>query len=114
MNVVVDVNVDASIDRSPLDPFVPSGGQSLRRLCLTILVLLSAHPAFASQAERRSPVVAAVERVRPAVVNISTTQLVEREVASFPQFRDPMFDEFFRDFFALRRQRFTRATRSAC
>ena len=85
------------------------GGQSSRRLWLTILLLLATHPAIASgPAERRSPIVEAVERVRPAVVNISTTQVVEQEVAPFPQFRDPMFEEFFRDFFAPRRQRFTR------
>ena len=58
-------------------------------------------------AERRSPVVVAVERVAPAVVNIATAEVVERQVAPFPGFQDPFFDQFFGDFFEPRRQRFT-------
>jgi Do/DeqQ family serine protease len=51
---------------------------------------------------RRNRVVEAVERVSPAVVNISAQQVVE-EPAPFPTFRDPFFEEFFRDFFEPRR-----------
>ncbi|MCW5893420.1 MAG: trypsin-like peptidase domain-containing protein [bacterium] len=48
---------------------------------------------------RRSAVVMAVERAGPAVVNISSDQIVERRGGSpFPFRGDPFFDEFFRDF----------------
>jgi Do/DeqQ family serine protease len=70
----------------------------------SLLLLASA----SGGAERRSAVVIAVERVAPAVVNVSTEQVVEREVAPFPGWRDPMFDQFFRDFFEPRRRRMTR------
>ncbi len=47
---------------------------------------------------RKTPVVEAVEKVGPAVVNISSRETLERR--SFPNFRmDPLFEEFFRDFF---------------
>jgi Do/DeqQ family serine protease len=62
----------------------------------------------ASAANRRSEVVEAVERVAPAVVNVSTAQVVEQEVAPFPMWRDPNFDQFFRDFFESRRRPLTR------
>ena len=48
------------------------------------------------------------ERVAPAVVNVSTAQVVEQEVAPFPMWRDPTFDQFFRDFFESRRRPLTR------
>jgi len=55
---------------------------------------------------RRTPVVIAVEKASPAVVNISTQQIVERQVRPFPEFRDPLFEDFFRDFFEPRRERY--------
>ena len=61
--------------------------------------LLAAAVARADDGERRTPIVRAVERASPAVVNISTEQVVELR-------SDPMFDEFFHDFFDARpRQR---------
>ena len=53
---------------------------------------------------RRTPIVDAVERARPAVVNISAEEVVFR--------RDPVFDQFFRDFFELRppERKFTRTS----
>jgi Do/DeqQ family serine protease len=63
-----------------------------------------------TQAERRSPVVQAVEQASPAVVNISTTQIIEQEISPSTRFRDPFFDQFFRDFFEPRRQRYTRTS----
>jgi serine protease Do len=48
--------------------------------------------------ERRSPVVEAVEKAGPAVVNIRTEQLVKRGSSPFFGFSDPFFDEFFREF----------------
>jgi serine protease Do len=59
---------------------------------------------------RRSLVVQAVERASPAVVNISTEEVVERRGSPFPFPQDPFFDEFFRDFFDARPQRFTRTS----
>ena len=41
---------------------------------------------------RRTPIVEVVERVGPAIVNISTEQLVQAPAS-------PFFDEFFEDFF---------------
>ncbi len=53
----------------------------------------------AGNEERRTPVVRAVERASPAVVNISTEQVVVLR-------SDPFFDQFFSDFFDARpRQR---------
>jgi Do/DeqQ family serine protease len=61
-----------------------------------VLDVLGGSPARA--AERRTPVVEAVERASPAVVNISTEQTVVVQ--------DPFFNEFFNDFFEARpRQR---------
>jgi serine protease Do len=50
-------------------------------------------------ADRRTPVVIAVEKAGPAVVNISTEKIITRRSDPFFEFRDPMFDEFFRDWF---------------
>jgi serine protease Do len=54
-------------------------------------------PGFAETSSlRRTPTVIAVEKVSPAVVNISTEKIV-RQRSSFG-FSDPFFDQFFRDF----------------
>ena len=45
---------------------------------------------------RRTPIVIAVEKASPAVVNISTEQIVRSRAYGFS---DPFFDQFFRDFF---------------
>jgi serine protease Do len=55
---------------------------------------------------RRSLVVQAVERASPAVVNISTEQVVEGRGSPFPTPRDPFFDDFFHDFFDSRPRRY--------
>lgn len=55
---------------------------------------------------RRTPVVEAVGKVGPAVVNISTETVVTRQTSPFPAFRDPLFEEFFRDFSEPRVQRY--------
>src|SRR3990172_12690112 len=49
--------------------------------------------------ERRTPVVVAVERVSPAVVNINTEEVVSQRVNPFSGFGDEFFDQFFQDFF---------------
>ena len=48
--------------------------------------------------ERKSPVVEAVAKAGPAVVNIRTEEIIKRRVTSFFGFADPFFDEFFREF----------------
>ena len=53
---------------------------------------------------RMSPVVLAVKRSAPAVVNISTLQ-VRRRANPFARYRNPLTDEFFRDFFGRRQPR---------
>jgi serine protease Do len=58
---------------------------------------------------RRSLVVQAVERLSPAVVNISAEQTVI-ERSPFPPPVDPFFDQFFRDFFDTRPRRSTRTS----
>ncbi len=54
-------------------------------------------PVLAQDANRRSPVVLAVERASPAVVSIIAAQVVERRSSPFSG--NPFFDDFFRDFF---------------
>ncbi|HYR95219.1 MAG TPA: trypsin-like peptidase domain-containing protein, partial [Candidatus Binatus sp.] len=78
-------------------------------LTLALLLLPAAH-AGARGAEsdpvRRSLVVEAVEKAGPAVVNVSTEQVVERRASPFPFPQDPFFEEFFRDFADPRPRRF--------
>ena len=57
------------------------------------LCALLGSAARADEAARRTPVVRAVERAGPAVVNISTERVVVQTL------RDPFFDPFFEDFF---------------
>jgi serine protease Do len=80
---------------------VPAMHRALLVVLATVCTLVPGRSPSArdDDAERRTPVVRAVERASPAVVNISTEQIVELR-------SDPMFDEFFRDFFDARpRQR---------
>jgi len=62
------------------------------------LMLLPGVPALAS--ERETPVVRAVQKVSPAVVNISAEVQVRTRVNPFGSFgANPFFDNFFKDFF---------------
>jgi len=72
--------------------------------------LLLAAPGRGAETDplRRSLVVQAVERAGPAVVNVSTEEVVEQRGSPFPFPQDPFFDEFFRDFRDPRPRRFTR------
>ncbi len=63
-------------------------------LFITFNVSLSIHAKTSDL--RRTPIVLAVERTSPAVVNISTEQIVQAR--SRYGFSDPFFDQFFRDF----------------
>ncbi|UCE33867.1 MAG: Do family serine endopeptidase [Deltaproteobacteria bacterium] len=56
---------------------------------------------------RENAVVRAVRKVSPAVVNISTSKLVERGVSPFFSFEnDDFFNRFFRDFFEPRKRQY--------
>jgi len=81
-----------------------------RRVVVLALIGQICTSVWASESSRRSPVVKAIDRVGPAVVNISTEQVIEQQVQPFQGFRDPLFDDFFRDFFEPRRQRMTRTS----
>lgn len=59
---------------------------------LVALGILASARAAAGPAERRSPVVVAAEKVKSAVVNISTEALVQRRTTEL----DRIFEEFFR------------------
>lgn len=74
---------------------------------LAVLAVLLAGPARADDPFlRRTATVGAVEKVGPAVVNITTEQVVRRRRSARMR-GDPFFDRFFRDFFEPRlRQRF--------
>src|SRR2546428_4462544 len=77
-----------------------------------LLIAALALPAVAaargaeSDPARRSLVVEAVEKASPAVVNVSTEQIVEQRRSPFPFPQDPFFEEFFRDFVDRRPGRF--------
>ncbi len=79
-------------------------------LILTALALAAAQARAAApetDPARRSRVVEAVERASPAVVNISAEQTVIQRPMPFA---DPLFDDFFRDFFDTRPRRSTRSS----
>ncbi|TYO99488.1 serine protease Do [Geothermobacter ehrlichii] len=61
-----------------------------------LLVLVSASGSLASL--RRTPVVEAVEKAGPAVVNIRTEQIVQRRGSPFFGFGGSFFEDFFREF----------------
>ena len=66
------------------------------------IVLISDGPLFAHSEKysRETPVVRAVRKVSPAVVNISSEYEVRKQVSPFSGYRmDPFFDSFFKDFF---------------
>ncbi|MBW1612702.1 MAG: hypothetical protein JRJ57_01735 [Deltaproteobacteria bacterium] len=75
---------------------------SFRLFCVFLLsFLLFPHLSLGDQvSSRENPIVRAVRKVSPAVVNISTSKLVERRANPFfPQENDDFFNRFFRDFF---------------
>ena len=71
-----------------------------QRALIAIALLWIAVPAGAEDPFlRRTVAVRAVEKVGPAVVNITTERVVTRGNPFRPFARDPLFDRFFRDFF---------------
>ena len=73
-------------------------------ILFTFLFLLFAAvfapPGWSLKNERESPVVRAVRKVSPAVVNISSSYAIRKRANPFSGFgMDPFFEEFFKDFF---------------
>ncbi len=75
---------------------------------MAVAVLMAAQPVFSAPGEslRVTPVVKAVQKTAPAVVNITVTRIVERGISPFGQMfgRDP-FDSFF-DGFPAQKQKY--------
>jgi len=75
-------------------------------ICLLILVPASAPRGWSLNSERESPVVRAVRKVSPAVVNISSSYAVRKRANPFSGFgMNPFFEDFFKDFFDPRFER---------
>ena len=68
-------------------------------LVFILLACILASNLYADKSNRRDKVVVAVEKVSPAVVNISTYQKAAYRSNPFFGFRDSIFDEFFKNFF---------------
>ncbi len=67
-------------------------------LCAVVFLWVS--PTLSAENIRINPVVTAVKKVGPAVVNISSEYEVRKQTNPFSRFQmDPLFDSFFRDFF---------------
>ncbi len=84
----------------------------MARVVISAILLLAMAPRVAargaeSDPARRSLVVQAVEQASPAVVNVSTEQVIEQRSSPFPFTQDPFFDEFFRNFVDPRPRRFS-------
>jgi serine protease Do len=74
-------------------------------LCAVAGLALHPRPALADRDSRRTPVVSAIESVSPAVVNISTEQIVRESINPFGGFHNDFFsefDDFFKDMFPTR------------
>jgi Do/DeqQ family serine protease len=69
-------------------------------LFFLLFVFGFSQPGWSLKNERESPVVRAVRKVSPAVVNISSSYAVRKRANPFSGFGiDPFFEEFFKDFF---------------
>ncbi|MGD8520388.1 MAG: Do family serine endopeptidase [Desulfobacterales bacterium] len=76
----------------------------VRKLLMLILIAaffqVSPQALFGHSGDRESPVVKAVRKVSPAVVNISSSYEIRKRANPFSGFGlDPFFENFFRDFF---------------
>ncbi len=75
-------------------------GRTLFTLLSLLFMLGFSQPGWGLNSERESPVVRAVRKVSPAVVNISSSYEVRKRANPFSGFgMDPFFEEFFKDFF---------------
>ena len=71
-----------------------------RFLCVFIFLLCFPAAGNGHEPDRRNAVVSAVQKIGPAVVNISSEYRVQTQRNPFSGFgMDPFFDSFFRDFF---------------
>ena len=70
-------------------------------LPIVLLALLCCAPILQADQtySRRSAVVEAVSKVSPAVVNISLEYEIRKRISPFSEFSNPLFEEFFNDFF---------------
>ena len=81
-------------------------GCTLLTLLSLLFMLAYSQPGWGLNSERESPVVRAVRKVSPAVVNISSSYEVRKRANPFSGFgMDPFFEEFFKDFFDPRFER---------
>ena len=71
--------------------------QGLSVLLSTLIIVLT--PVGGHPYQRRSVIVEAVGKVSPAVVNISLEYEIRKRISPFSEFSNPLFDDFFRDFF---------------
>ena len=86
-------------------------GRTLFTLLSLLFMLGFSQPGWGLNSERESPVVRAVRKVSPAVVNISSTYEVRKRANPFSGFgMDPFFEEFFKDFFDPRFERRRKST----
>ena len=86
--------------RNNLMPIDKKTGSSFFALVSLLLALILPQTGYGLQSERESPVVRAVRRVSPAVVNISSSYEVRKRANPFSGLRmNPFFEEFFKDFF---------------
>jgi Do/DeqQ family serine protease len=97
--------------RINLMPFDKKTSFILSALVSLLLVLALPQPGFALKSDRESPVVRAVRKVSPAVVNISSSHEVRKRPNPFSGFgMNPFFEEFFKDFFDPRFERRRKST----
>ena len=68
-------------------------------IVIAALLAFSAAPLAAKSYPRRDAVVEAFEKVSPAVVNINLEYEVRKRLNPMSEFRNPLFEEFFKDFF---------------
>jgi serine protease Do len=73
------------------------GNYHLLIFITSYLLVLLFSPVHAQ--ERRTPVVIAIEKVSPAVVNINTEEVIRQRANPFSGLGDEFFDQFFQDFF---------------
>jgi Do/DeqQ family serine protease len=86
--------------RNNLMPIDKKAGFSFFALVSLLLALILPQPGYGLQSERESPVVRAVRKASPAVVNISSSYEVRKRANPFSGFSmNPFFEEFFKDFF---------------
>lgn len=72
----------------------------VRRFALLLVcAILFPAPLAGKPYPRRDAVVEAVGKVSPAVVNISLEYEIRKRIGPFAEFSNPLFEDFFRDFF---------------